>query len=228
MKVSVIIPAFNEADRIGETVTAVQDSMQIDEIIVIDDGSVDETAVRAAKAGARVIIQRTNQGKGAALNIACRDISSSEIVVFLDGDLGKSAANFSLLLPPIREGRADVTVARFPPPPVPGGFGLVKGLAAGGIYRLTGQKLTAPISGQRAMRIEVLQSILPFASGFGVEVAATIDTLRNGWQIREIEIDMEHNFSRRDWAGFIHRGRQFLDICQVLIAKTWEGKNDGS
>lgn len=227
MKVSVIIPAFNEAARIGETVAAVQNSLEAHEVIVVDDGSVDETAVQAAKAGARVFSHRTNQGKGSALNTACREISS-EIVILLDGDLGKSAEKFSLLLPPIMEGSADVTVAKFPPPPVPGGFGLVKGLATCGVFRLTGQKLTAPLSGQRAMRIEVLQSILPFAPGFGVEVAAAIDILRKGWRIEEIEIDMEHNFSRRDWDGFIHRGRQFVDICQVLVKKNWEGYSDGS
>lgn len=218
MKVSVIIPAYNEANFIGGTIQAVRSFTWVEQIILVDDGSTDETGELAKAAGAQVIKHSHNNGKGAAINSAAPFVTG-DIIIILDGDLGESAKEFYRLLPPILEGRADVTIATFPPAPVPGGFGLVKGLAAQGVYRLTGERVLSPLSGQRAMRSQVFKSLLPFAYGFGVEVGATVDMLRQGWRVQEVEINMVHNFSRRDLAGFLHRGRQFYDICRVLATK---------
>jgi len=217
--VSVIIPAFNAEKTIGATLQSIRDSYPVSQLIVVDDGSKDRTASLARKQGAQVIVHKINQGKGAALNTAAAYVQG-DLVVLLDADLGASAARFFLLLPPILNGEADVTVAKFPPSPVPGGFGLVKKLAVSGIAHLTGISPACPLSGQRAMKREVFQSILPFARGFGVEVAATVDVYRKGWRLREIEIDLSHNYSGRNLAGFMHRGRQFVDICWVLMQKS--------
>lgn len=142
-----------------------------------------------------------------------------DIIVLLDADLRESAAKFTRLLLPITGDSADVTVAKFPPPPVPGGFGIVKGLAALGIFCLTGKKVSCPLSGQRAMRKDVFNSLIPFAGGYGVEVAATIDILNQGWRLEEVEIDMIHSYTGRNIIGFLHRGRQFFDILYTIILK---------
>ncbi|NMA15401.1 MAG: glycosyltransferase family 2 protein [Clostridia bacterium] len=218
MQISVIIPAYNEANFINDTIQAVRNFPWVEQIIVVDDGSTDGTGELAKACGSQVIKHPRNKGKGAAINSAAPFLTG-KIIIILDGDLGKSAKECYHLLPPIGEGRADATVAKFPPATIPGGFGLVKGLAAQGVYRLTGQRVLSVLSGQRAMKIQVFKSLLPFASGFGVEVGATVDMLRQGWRLQEIEINMVHNFSRRDLAGFLHRGKQFYDICRVLANK---------
>lgn len=220
MKISVLIPAFNTGSLIQSTIHSLQSAYpSLGEIIVVDDGSKDDTARQAAAAGAQVVRLERNRGKGGALNGGA-DLVHGDVVVLLDADLGESAGQFTRLLVPVLENQADVTVAKFPPPPIKGGFGCVKGLAAQGIYRLTGERISCPLSGQRAMKRPVFDSLLPFAGGYGVEVAATVDILKKGWRLQEVEIDMTHSFTGRDLAGFFHRGRQFFDICCTIIQKS--------
>ena len=68
--------------------------------------------------------------------------------------------------------------------------------------------MTAPISGQRAMRPGVLSQLLPFATGFGMETGMTIDALRKGLTVVEVELPLEHRATGRTVAGFTHRARQ--------------------
>lgn len=225
MKISVLIPAFNAGTVINTTINSVKSAYEnLSEIIVVDDGSADNTAYQAELAGAKVFRLKKNRGKGGALNYGANWITG-DIVVLLDADLGESAAKFTRLLVPVLENQADVTVAKFPPPPVRGGFGLVKGLAGQGIYHLTGKRVSCPLSGQRAMKKKVFDSLLPFASGYGVEVAATVEILKKGWSLQEVEIDMTHAYTGRNISGFLHRGRQFWDISRIIMEKSFRLKS---
>ncbi|MDI6711343.1 MAG: glycosyltransferase family 2 protein [Bacillota bacterium] len=214
-EVSVIIPAYNEAGRIGETIRAVRGIAEVEEILVVDDASSDQTTAEASAAGARVVRQDFNQGKGAALSRGIRE-ARGDILVLLDADLGASAAEARKLILPILAGKADLTVARFPRARRKGGFGLVKGLARRGIRYFTGLEMESPISGQRALRKNVAPSILPLAPGFGAEVAMTIAAARAGLRVQEVPTNMTHRETGRDLAGFWHRGRQFADIARTL------------
>ena len=89
---------------------------------------------------------------------------------------------------------------------VGGGFGLALGFARWAIRRLCGLEAEAPISGQRAMRAEVLRATLPFARGYGMEIGMTVDAVRAGYRLREYELDLEHRATGRDLGGFLHRG----------------------
>lgn len=220
MKTSVLIPAYNAGASISTTIKSVKSAYpKLEEIIVIDDGSKDDTSKKAQSAGAQVIRLEKNIGKGGALNHGASMIRG-DIIVLLDADLGESAAKFTRLLIPVMENQADVTIAKFPPSPIKGGFGCVKVLAGHGIYRLTGQRIACPLSGQRVMTRDVFMSLLPFAQGYGIEVAATVDILKKGWRLEEVEIDMVHSFTGRNLAGFCHRGRQFYDIFCTLVQKS--------
>jgi len=84
-KVSVVIPAFNEEKQIGCVIAAVKKSSYVDEIIVVDDGSVDKTSEIAEKTGVRVITKE-NGGKGSAMERGIAE-STGDIIVFLDADL---------------------------------------------------------------------------------------------------------------------------------------------
>ncbi len=216
--VSIIIPAFNEAAVIADTVTAVRRLPHVQEILVVDDGSEDGTARVAGEAGARVIVQEKNFGKGAALT---RGLSASQgdYLCFLDADLGDSAARAASLYLPVREGKVDIAVAGFPPAKTKGGFGLVTRLARYGLYFFTGITFQSPLSGQRAMSRRTAEALAPFAAGFGVEVALTIDAHREGFRILEIPVQMSHRETGRDWQGFCHRGRQCYHVARVFCRK---------
>lgn len=218
-RVAALIPAYNEADRIRETVAAALAMPGVDEVVVIDDGSIDDTASVASDAGARVIRQEPNAGKGAALNAGVDQVEA-DIYLMIDADLGESASETCRLLEPVLAGHADMSIAIMSAPEGhKGGFGLVMRLSRWAIRRLGGMVVTAPLSGQRAFRKELIESIGGFEQGFGVETAMTIDALRSGYSIVEVPLPLTHRVTGRNWAGFRHRGRQFWHILRVVCRR---------
>lgn len=214
--ISVLVPALNEESRIYQTVTSILQDNRIHEVIVIDDGSVDNTSAEAERAGAKVVRSEKNLGKGGALNLGL-EVIKGDIILLLDADLGTSAREGSKLLDPILQNKADLTIGRFPPAKKKGGFGFVIGLARKGVRAMTGLDLQAPLSGQRALRRVVMDALGHFESGFGVEVGMIIDLSRKGYVIREVPVQMTHAETGRDIAGFLHRGRQFIDVLKALL-----------
>ncbi len=215
-RVAVLIPAYNEQDAIGESVRAALAIPSIEEVIVIDDGSEDETPFVAHEAGARLIQLDGNCGKGAALNAGLAE-TDADIILMIDADLGPTAAETRRLLEPVLAGHADMSIAVMKAPAGHrGGFGFVMMLSKWAVRRYGGADVTAPLSGQRAVRRNVLVDVGGFASGFGAETALTIDALRKGYRIVEVPLPIMHRFTGRDWRGFAHRARQFVDILRAL------------
>jgi glycosyltransferase involved in cell wall biosynthesis len=216
VKVSAVIPAFNEADRIAGTISALCSIREIDEIIVVDDGSGDDTATRAKEAGAGlVVVLPENRGKGEALARGAA-AASGDVLCFVDADLGSSASEFARLLVPVLQGEADMVVAAWPNTKKKAGFGLVKGMARTGIRMLTGFRPQSPLSGQRVLRREVWEDGCLKRSGFGVEVGLTVNCLRKGYRLLEVPVEMRHRESGRSFSGFMHRGRQFVQVVSML------------
>ena len=217
--ISILIPAYNEATRIADTIRSVRAvELPADvEIVVVDDGSNDNTAQVAEKAGADTVLRKSNGGKGAALNAGLQ-LSTGEFLVLLDADLGSSAAEFAKLIAPVLSGEADMTIATFPERPGRGGgMGLVVRLARWGIDKLTGRQMRAPISGQRALKRSVLLSTGGFASGWGVEIGLTVRALRSGFTVLEVATDMDHRVTGRSYADILHRAAQLWAAAIVLI-----------
>jgi glycosyltransferase involved in cell wall biosynthesis len=142
----------------------------------------------------------------------------SVLVVLCDGDLSESAARLGPLIEAVRLGEADLAIAAFSKQ-VGGGFGLALGFARWAIRRRCGLELRAPISGQRALTARTLAQVLPFAPGFGMEIGMTIDAVRAGARVREIDLDLSHRASGRTLSGFLHRGRQLIDFVRVYMAR---------
>jgi hypothetical protein len=111
-----------------------------------------------------------------------------------------------------------LAVARFARK-VGGGFGFAVGFARWAINNLVGVEFAAPISGQRAIRADVLARVLPFAPRFGMEIGMTVDAIRAGYSVIEVEVDLEHRATGRSWRGFAHRFRQLIDFVAVWLAR---------
>ena len=214
-----IVPAFNRADTVGATVTALRSVPDVLDVIVVDDGSADRTASAAAGAGARVVEFARNRGKGAAIAAGVAASGAPEVYLLIDADLGGSAALAGALLEPVAQDAADMTIAVFGPPSRPSGFGLVKGFAARVARSETGLKLAEPLSGQRAVRGSLLRSV-EVAERFGLELGLTLDAAARGATILEIEIALEHQPSGRDLSGFVHRARIGRDVWRAAVART--------
>jgi glycosyltransferase involved in cell wall biosynthesis len=227
--ISVIVTARNEADRIGTTLAALALTFPGAPVWVADDGSTDATPEIARRDGALLVRAERAIGKGGAatraagdaLGQARRDAGGGDgepIFILCDGDLSESARELGALAEAIRRGEADVAVAVFSRR-TGGGVGLAIGFARWAIRRRCGLSTRAPISGQRALRARVLADVLPFAEGFGMEVGMTIDAVRAGHRVAEIELDLSHRATDRTLAGFAHRGRQLADFVRVYLAR---------
>ena len=229
MKIVALVPAFNEALRLAKTIRGISEIKAVDKIVVINDGSTDQTSQVVRKCQQEYPVELVelpkNMGKGQALNIGWQEYPA-EIYLLIDADLEESAALASALLEPVINQEVDMTIANFVTRQVKTGkmgFGLAKSIASWGIKRLTGVATTSPLSGQRAVRQQVLKECGGFAAGFGVEVELTIKALRLGYQIREIDLPMTHRPTGRNLSGFMHRGKQLWMIIKVLV-KAWRNK----
>ena len=87
------------------------------------------------------------------------------------------------------------------------------------IARRCGFRARAPISGQRAMRGETLRAVLPLAPGFGMELGMTVDAVRAGMRVCELELDLSHRATGRTPRGFLHRARQLRDFVRAYRAR---------
>jgi glycosyltransferase involved in cell wall biosynthesis len=235
--VAVVIPAREEAERIGETVRSAFALPGVDAVVVVDDGSRDDTARLAGEAGALVRRHRRRRGKGAAMETGAAavvdlDAAASSAarpgaprhLLFLDADLGESAWHAGPLVAPVLHGEADMTVAVLPPQrdsdgAVPGGRGRVVRLARAGIQRATGWTPTQPLSGQRCLTRAAFEAARPLAYGFGVETALTVDLLRRGFRVVEVSVPLAHRVTAADLSGRIHRARQYAHVRWALLRR---------
>jgi len=183
---------------------------EIDGVVVVDDGSSDGTGALAEGAGATVISNARNLGKGHSVRRALEQLDA-DVFLLVDGDTGRSASEVHRLLLPVLGGEADMTIGVFPSRDGKGGFGIAKGFAAWSVERLTGRRLAEPLSGQRAF-ISQLLSEMRLDPGYGLETGMNIDVLRAGATVVEVPVDMTHAHTGRSLAGFVHRGKQLMSI----------------
>ena len=222
MRTIVLVAAHNEADRLPATLAALAEAFPGARVVVADDGSTDATADVSRAASAEVVSTGRDIGKGGAMTAAARrvlDVAAAPdppVVVLCDGDLGASARYLPELAAAVADGRADLAVAAFARR-VGGGVGAAVGFARWAVRRLAGLDLQAPISGQRAMRGEVLPVVVPFAARFGMEIGMTVDAARAGFRVIEVPLDLEHRATGRTLRGFLHRGRQLADFVAVVL-----------
>jgi glycosyltransferase involved in cell wall biosynthesis len=218
-----IVAAHNEADRIGAALDALADALPGVEVIVADDASTDGTSGIARARGAQVVGRSRSRGKGgnvtAAAEVALERLGDGAATILLcDADLGPSAAHLLPVIEAVERGDCDLAIASFARR-VGGGFGIALSFSRWAVERLSGLRLEAPLSGQRAMRAEVLRELLPFAPGFGIETAMDVDAARAGYRVRELQLELEHRATGRTLGGFLHRGRQLRDILGVYLSR---------
>lgn len=226
--VAVIIPARDEADRIAATVTAAAALDGAGLVVVVDDGSRDGTGRLARQAGAVVLRHVRNRGKAAAMQSGANAVGlvdqreGREVprhLLFLDADLAESAAHAWPLATPVLDGRADMTIAVFAATVKLGGHGLVVGLSGAGIRRAVGWQPVQPLNGQRCLTRAAFEAARPLARGWGVETALTIDLMRQGFRVAEVEVELAHRATGTGLAAQLHRAHQLTDVARALAAR---------
>jgi glycosyltransferase involved in cell wall biosynthesis len=217
-----IAAAHNEADRVGVTLDALAEALPGSRLLVADDASTDGTQEIAMRHGAWVVRRGRSHGKGgnvtAAAEALLSDLDGDPTVLLCDSDLGASARELVALIEAVERGDCDLAIGRFARSEG-GGFGIALNYARCEIEELCGFQAEAPISGQRAMRASTLRGLLPFADGFGMELGMTVDAVRAGRRVQEIELPLSHRATHRTFGGFLHRAGQLRDIRRAARAR---------
>ncbi|WP_239377386.1 glucosyl-3-phosphoglycerate synthase [Frankia sp. Cj5] len=234
--ISVVLPALNEAATVGRIVSAINRDLVVavplvDEIIVIDPGSVDETATEAAAAGAAVIAEEEIlagygriAGKGEALWKSLY-AASGDIVVFIDADLEDFDAQVvtGLLGPLLTDAEVSYVKASYDRPLLggllPGGGGRVTELVARPLLNMYWPHLAGliqPLAGEFAGRRALLER-LPFVSGYGVEFAHLVDvfSVAGADAIAQVEVGRKIHRHQSDEA----LGRMAAEIIQTAWSR---------
>lgn len=216
--ISLVIPAYNEENNIAQTLKYLKNFLTTQnfnyEIIVVDDGSQDNTFAVSKEYKVRVIKLKKNYGKGKALQIGMQK-AQGNILVMLDADLKESVIEVTKLIKPVMENKCDMAIAKFENAGG-GGFGILKNFAKLSVKILGGQYIEFPLSGQRAFKKEIFTKVKKFAKGYGIETAFTIDTLRAGFKILEVDTNFKQRTFGKSLKGFLHRGKQMWEIGKVV------------
>ena len=215
-KVAAAIPAFNEEVAIGSVVLKAK--KHADEVIVIDDGSVDSTAEIAAMAGAKVLKHPRNLGKGAAIRTALdyAIVNGIDVLVLHDGDMQHDPDQIPEVIQPILDGTADVVIGTR--------WGKRNGMP---FYRRVGKRvldhatswatgksvLTDSQSGFRAMSRTALESLNPGSDGIGVESEMLIGAVENGLRIAEVPVDARYDVE----GSTLNPARHGMSVLGTLI-----------
>ena len=187
-------------------------------MIVVDDGSTDFTRAVAGIWADKVIALDANHGKGFALSKGLEK-AMGENILFLDADLGDSAGYSGQLLDAMVDSGADLILATFPPS-LHGGYGFVKKWAQRQLIRRMGRNVGSPLSGQRLLNRKAVEAIENWDCGFGIEVAMLLDIFKAGLKVKEVHVPFSHRETKKDLRGFLHRGKQFIEMRKMV--KHWE------
>ena len=191
-KVVAILPAYNESENVKAVIDVVKNVRCVDEVIVVDDGSSDDTAEIARKAGATVISHDVNKGKGEAIKTGYK-YTDADIIAFIDADISNlTTSKVEAIIKPILEGKSEITKTKF-------------ARASGRVTELTAKPLLnfffpeisfeQPLSGQFAAKKSALKKI-KFESDYGVDVGIVLDADVYGISITEVDIgEIEHDMS---------------------------------
>ncbi len=210
MNLAVLISAFNEGKTVADVVRVALEAA-LGEVLVVSDGSTDDTAVQARNAGASVLELPVNSGKGAAVAAGARALVGVDYLVLLDADLvNLTSAHISSLLEPIRVGRAQTTAGLF---------------SGGGALTDFGNRATPQWSGQRCIpRQTILGTPNLAARGYGIELAINDSIAREGLRLEYVDLpgvsQVLKEQKRGVLAGLLWRFKMYWQIFRYTMQRS--------
>lgn len=188
IRLSVVLPAKNESAAVGSTVEKIRQQYPNAEIIVVNDGSSDDTARVAEQAGARVVSHPYSKGNGAAIKTGAR-AASGDVIVFMDADGQHDPADIPRLLQKLQEGHDMVVGARQRGSQASMGRGLANGFYNRLASYMTGHKVEDLTSGFRAVRADKFREFLYLLpNGFSYPTTSTMAFFRAGYSVAYVPI----------------------------------------
>ncbi|MDI6654323.1 MAG: glycosyltransferase family 2 protein [Candidatus Hydrothermarchaeota archaeon] len=188
MKLAAVIPVYNGEKTIRQVVKAAEKF--VDKVIVVDDGSTDESAAEAKKTSAEVIVLQKNRGKAHALKTAFRRCKGYDVIIMLDGDAQHPPEEIPSLIKCIESGNDLCIGSRFYSDcrSMPFASKFSNKAASLLVSFLAGQKISDPQSGFRAMRGEKLEKLELRAERYAIEHIMILEAARKKFKIAEVPI----------------------------------------
>lgn len=215
MKYSVVLPAKNEAGAIGETIKKIQQLDFVDEILVVDDGSTDETPQIAKHAGAKVITHPYSKGNGAAIKTGARN-AAGEIIIFMDADGQHDPDNIPKLLEKIEQGYDLVVGARQKGSQASIGRGIANKLYNNLASYMSEHKVEDLTSGFRAVRADKFKEfIYLLPNGFSYPTTSTMAFFRAGYSVTYVPIHAAKRIGKSHIHPIKDSVRFFLIIFKI-------------
>lgn len=215
MKISVVLPAKNESGAIEATISKILNLKLVDEILVVNDGSTDNTAELAQNAGARVISHPYSKGNGAAIKTGARN-ASGEIIVFMDADGQHDPNDIPKLLEKINEGYDLVVGARQRGSQASVGRGIANKFYNNLASYMTEHKVEDLTSGFRAVRAEKFREfIYLLPNGFSYPTTSTMAFFRAGYSIYYVPIHASQRIGKSHIQPLRDSIRFFLIIFKI-------------
>ncbi|OAL77849.1 glycosyl transferase [Acinetobacter sp. SFB] len=188
MKISIVLPAKNESGAIGQTLAQIQQLQLFHEIIVVNDGSTDNTKQVAEEAGAKVVTHSYSKGNGAAIKTGARS-ATGDIIIFMDADGQHDPQDISKLLEKINQGYDLVVGARQKGSQASIGRGIANTLYNNLATYMTEQKVEDLTSGFRAVRADKFREFLYLLpNGFSYPTTSTMAFFRAGYSVTYVPI----------------------------------------
>lgn len=215
LNISIVLPAKNESAAIGQTIAQIQQLQFVHEIIVVNDGSTDDTQMIAEQAGAIVVTHPYSKGNGAAIKTGARH-ASGEVIVFMDADGQHDPQDIRYLLQKIEEGYDLVVGARQKGSQASIGRGIANGLYNNLASYMTEHKVADLTSGFRAVRAEKFREFLYLLpNGFSYPTTSTMAFFRAGYSVAYVPIHAAKRIGKSHIQPIKDGVRFFLIIFKI-------------
>ena len=213
MKVSIVLPAKNESAAIGQTLAQIQQLQLAHEIIVVNDGSTDQTKQVAESAGAKVVTHPYSKGNGAAIKTGAR-AAAGEVIVFMDADGQHDPQDIPRLLDKIEQGHDLVVGARQQGSQASVGRGIANSLYNNLATYMTEHPVEDLTSGFRAARTEKFREFLYLLpNGFSYPTTSTMAFFRAGYSVAYVPI----HASKRIGKSHIHPVKDGIRFFLIIF-----------
>jgi glycosyltransferase involved in cell wall biosynthesis len=198
MNAVAIIPAFNEARSIGDVVSGLHGV--VSHVLVVDDGSTDQTAARARAAGAEVLSRGTNTGKGSAVRAGLAHVMTGLFthVLFLDGDMQHCPSEASRLLDAAERTGADLVLGQrqFSREGMPAARYHANRIGSRALSWFVGAPVEDSQCGFRVCRLEALRDLPLRARGYEIETEMLVKLRRRGARLASVPITAVYGAER--------------------------------
>ena len=215
MKISIVLPAKNESAAIGQTLAQIQQLQLAHEIIVVNDGSTDQTKQVAETVGAKVVTHPYSKGNGAAIKTGART-ATGDIIVFMDADGQHDPQDIPRLIEKIEQGYDLVVGARQKGSQASVGRGIANALYNNLATYMTEQKVEDLTSGFRAVRADKFREFLYLLpNGFSYPTTSTMAFFRAGYSVTYVPIHAAKRIGKSHIQPLKDGVRFFLIIFKI-------------